>query len=563
MRLASTSSTATASGYALLLVIAFTGVALLAVAGVMRWSSTSASITERNSQYYRTLAAGEGATEKVLARMTRDFQTNGMQEVEARLAEYGQVLPSAAESALWQRYQLTDPQTGAAAISVARLTPWEFTELRTKYREMRGQASTFRLASQVRELGGKVQVPAVVRQEVQFAAVPLHHFAVFFAVDLEIGLSGTATFQWNGRVHSNSNLYLRASNPLVFGGHVTASQQIRYHSHPFDPVYRVSGPVTFRGEADSRVTTFNLLLGELNTLSAVHEMIEMPPPGEATNTPLGQLRAFNQADLVIRVGDTNILITSGAWNGFSVEVPWNVVDRFVETNKTFFDRRESRQALVTEFDVQKFRSRLQSLQSALGRDPRLVYIADQRTSDLTTMTAVRIVNAKHLPSGGLTVATPNPLYVQGDFNREGGLGVGSQPEPAALICDALTVLSDNWQDAQSTSPMWFRQAASTSLNACVITGIVPSGSGYYSGGLENVFRMLEFWAGYTFTFTGSLAVPFYSEVSTAPWGTWDVYYPPNRVFTFDSSQMQGNRRPAGVPEFRVVFRGAWEVTAAR
>ena len=47
-------------------------------------------------------------------------------------------------------------------------------------------------------------------------------------------------------------------------------------------------------------------------------------------------------------------------------------------------------------------------------------------------------------------------------------------------------------------------ATNTTVNAGIISGIVPSGSGYYSGGVENFPRFLEDWSGKTFTYYGSM-----------------------------------------------------------
>lgn len=550
-------------GYALIMVMALSSVAMLALAGVMAWTNTHARNAERGSQFNRTQLAAEAVAERVIARIARDFQTNGYEEVNNRLADYRQMVPSASESPVWKDFEVIDPETGFQGVSVNRSTPWEYTEMRTRYRTLRGFGSTFRVATQARELGSRADFPSAVQQDVQLASIPIHHFGVFYAVDLEIGLGGPGQFRLTDRVHSNSNVYLRSSRPLTFDGHLTASKRIVTNSHPNDPVYYDSGPVTYRGEADSKVNTMTLPLGGPNTLALLRSIVEVPPPGEPTNSPLGRMRSYNQADLIIRVGDSNVVTTSGAYNGFAVSLPWSEVGIFVSTNNSFFDRRESRQVQAVELDVQVLNARLAYLRSVLGRSPRMIYIIDERTTDLVSMGAIRIVKAKSLPAGGLTVATPNPLYLWGDFNSpdtSGGTG-GSMPEPAALICDAITVLSENWVDALSTQPILFRLATSTKVNACIITGITPSSGGYYSGGLENAKRLLEFWWGSTLTFRGSVAVLYYSQQARGPWGTWDVYYPPTRNFTFDSLQMQGGRRPAGIPEVRTMFRDQWQVAS--
>ena len=57
--------------------------------------------------------------------------------------------------------------------------------------------------------------------------------------------------------------------------------------------------------------------------------------------------------------------------------------------------------------------------------------------------------------GGFTVASENPVYVQGNYNSSSAdpfWGGGSNTTPhsaAAIIADAVTVLSNNWTDANS------------------------------------------------------------------------------------------------------------------
>ena len=66
--------------------------------------------------------------------------------------------------------------------------------------------------------------------------------------------------------------------------------------------------------------------------------------------------------------------------------------------------------------------------------------------------ALKIVNGGlgNLPNG-LTIASENPIYVQGDYNAQATNTLADPHVPAAIIADAVTLLSNNWNDLRSFS----------------------------------------------------------------------------------------------------------------
>jgi hypothetical protein len=117
--------------------------------------------------------------------------------------------------------------------------------------------------------------------------------------------------------------------------------------------------------------------------------------------------------------------------------------------------------------------------------------------------------------GPLTIATDQIAYMQGDFNNPGGvqpinigdpifdgvIPVGSaadnnlkQKKPAAIMADAIAVLSNNCVDGNGQMDCFnipngnlFRDATRTSINAAFFSGTSAG------GGLNNYMRMLENW----------------------------------------------------------------------
>jgi hypothetical protein len=172
-----------------------------------------------------------------------------------------------------------------------------------------------------------------------------------------------------------------------------------------------------------------------------------------------------------------------------------------------------------------------------------------------------LINGQTLPSAGLTVATLNPLYVKGHYNApSGALGTTntSATAPASLVADAITVLSGSWNDADSGDDLSERDASSTTINAGVIAGIVPSGGGNFSGGVYNFLRMLEDWGGTTLTFNGSMVALYSSQIATAPWvGSGDVYGPPTRKYSLDWNFKNPAKLPPGTPELKMLVRSQW------
>jgi hypothetical protein len=121
------------------------------------------------------------------------------------------------------------------------------------------------------------------------------------------------------------------------------------------------------------------------------------------------------------------------------------------------------------------------------------------------------------------------------------------------------VLSTAWSDANSGQPLNTRIAADTTVNAAFLGGIVPTGNGYYSGGLENFPRFLEDWSGKTFCYNGAMVVMFNSTIAKAPWGSnSDTYSPPMRMWAFDTNFYVESKLPPSTPQILFVERLAWQ-----
>ncbi len=203
--------------------------------------------------------------------------------------------------------------------------------------------------------------------------------------------------------------------------------------------------------------------------------------------------------------------------------------------------------------------------------------------------------------GGFTVAAENPVYIQGDYNSSaadtfftGATAAGPGPDsttpphaPASVIADAVTILSNNWDDQQSMMG-WFtfpassstftpgvpandvtnaenRQATDTYYRVAIAGGKnmnfpFPSweNSTDYGfgtdGGVHNFLRFLEDWSGNTLNYGGSLVSLYYATYNTGLFKccTYSVYRPPIRKYYFDTDFTNPAGLPPGTPMFRDV-----------
>lgn len=568
MKTSSSPRRARQRGYTLLLVIVFATISFLVLGSALDWCMTNGRLTDRNNQYYSSTAAAEAATEKVLSSLARDYAFQGESLVWHNLDSYRRLVPTRDEDIAWADFSFSDGAGNAGQTHVTRVSAASsYQPLSSKYRGMYGAASTYRIISNTRMLNTDNSIEVGVKQEIQLATVPVFQFAIFYSMDMEINPGPDMTV--TGRVHGNANINIQPQSTLTFMSDVTAAGQIIHNKHTNDPSSRTAGRIVYKGEHDSGADSLTLPIGTNNTPDAVHAIIELPPDGESPTSAMGRQRYYNKSDLIVLVSNSTVVVKSGLVDGFSTTVPYSEWDGFIKTNVTFYNKREAKTINAVQLNVAelaKWSATNSTLRPVLGgRDVRSIYIADTRPQSASTQAGVKVVDGAELPALGLTVSTPNPLYVQGHFNAEGG-DVGKNKtknaKPASLVGDSINILSTAWSDAMSALSIASRLAADTTVNAAILAGIVPSSGSYYSGGVENFPRFLENWSGRTLTYNGSMVSMFNSQTAKAPWGGSDVYSPPARSWAFDQNFTDATKLPPGTPEVRAVIKSKWETVAA-
>lgn len=561
----------------LLTVMCIGAISLFVLASTMSWTSTTSALTDDAVRHSIVAGAAEAATESALSELAVDFAEQGAATVVAKMDTYRQRTPKGSESPYWDQFLFSDGSGTENRVGIDVVSPWTAdVPLISQYEGLKGYAATYRITANASDPAARRPLAAAVQQDIQLALVPVFQFAIFYNLDLEINPGANMTI--SGRTHSNTNIYSKPSGvTLRFLGDVTSAGSIIRDQKPGDPSSRSGGTVIFNAEKDSGVMTLNLPIGTANTPEAVRQIVEIPPVAEDTTSQLGKQRYFNNSDLALVVSDSGVAVRGGAvGSGVSVSLNWTSVVSFVTLTNTFWDFRENKTVAVTEIDVNRFRSWNNSgtnaLKSALGRSIHSIYVADVRSHHSAMIRAVRLVNGSVLPDRGLTVSTPNPLYVKGHFNASGA-SVGSHntanTTPASLVADAVTILSQNWDDATSRLKLDLndsrRDAVDTTVNAALLAGIVETGNGFYSGGVENFPRFLEDWGGDKLTYNGSMVVLFRSNVAVGPWkgtgNTYDIYNPPTRDWAFDNNFTNPAKLPPLCPSVRAVIRGQWRSVA--
>ena len=556
------------AGSALLMTLVMSGIALLLLTGAMTWSATNTKLTDRSNRYATAVAAGESAIEKVLTQINQDFLDGGEAMVVANLNLYRSTVPTSADSAYWANWEFSDANGQTAQTYIQRGIASNYVVLTGPYAGLNGYVSTYTLISDARELNRMQEVVAGVMEQVDLARIPIFQFAMYTSGDMEISCG--QPFAVTGRVHSNKMLYVEPDNALTFQSAVTAVGDILFQRDPLDSRTPPVGSVVYQGPKTAHAPSLVLPIGAANTPTAIREIIEPPPATESPSSPMGHARYYNGVDLLVTVADTGVTASSGEFNNFGTVVPPAEINNFVTLTNSFYDWRESKTILPVDVDIgalKAWSATNQDVRTALGgRDINSVYVNDRRTVVAGKLGAVRVRNGLVLPPLGLTVATSSPIYVLGNYNQTNAANLGtantSTTLPASLVGDAITILSVNWSDANSTLPLASRAARPTTVNAAILAGAVETANGHYSGGMENFPRFLETWGlANPLTYNGSMVKMFPSLYATNIWGLGNVYNPPKRDWAYDLNFNNPAKLPPLTPSLLKIFRNVWTTLA--
>ena len=397
------------------------------------------------------------------------------------------------------------------------------------------------------------QSQVVLVQEFECNLVPIFQFAVFYGNDLEIAPGPDMTLI--GRVHSNGNLWVQAGSTLNMDSYVTCSGQFLHG--------RKGAGGTSYGNVfikDAAGTYQNMLRNGTWLDATVPHWYD-----SATTRWTGRVQdsSFGQGQLnlpLTNAGDPHKIIERASGNADSYEnlANFKIIDGVAQakvgavwvdvsgllaagtvTTKTFYDGREGQNVNTTEIDLNKLKT------SAYWPSNGVIYSSDQRAG----FNAARLVNGSDL-THPMSFLSENALYIKGDFNSV-------DKQPVFVGGDAVTYLSNSWDDTKSTLAKSNRVASQTTVNCSFMTGNVNTTSSNYNGGLENLPRFLETWSGKGFIWRGSMVNLWNSLQATGNW-SGSYYGPPIRDWAYDTDLDDPNKLPPESPRVRTFQRTGWQ-----
>jgi hypothetical protein len=184
--------------------------------------------------------------------------------------------------------------------------------------------------------------------------------------------------------------------------------------------------------------------------------------------------------------------------------------------------------------------------------------------------ALKLVNGSlgNIVAPGLTIAAENPIYLQGDWNANAA-GFGDPHVATSVVGDAVTMLSNNWNDIRSFGSPGSPYATSarprsahTYYRVAVIAGkgpIFPWPAGTLpsfgtDGGAQSFLRMLEGTGGApnTIHYRGSMVTFYYNRQTIGAYKCCGnvVYATPARDYQFDLDFLDPAKLPPLTPLFR-------------
>src|ERR1035437_4338057 len=291
-------------GYALTITLIFLAVALVIFGGIFSWTASNAKITLRNNQYNMSQNAAEGAVERVIGQIDRDFVYGSISNASAYTG-----LPSTIDQSSWPvQYTFSDTNGNPNVASVIKAPQNNsVVPLNSQYAGLFGMAQSIDVYVTATPIGQPHNVPATIHEALQFANIPLFQFAIFYNVNLEIAPGNTMII--SGPVFCNQNIW-EYSSSCTFASTVTAAgTNAVIVNDPFCPGKTGSGAPTFSGGgAVNNANPMVMPIGTNNSPGAILALLNLPPADFA----MGTAAAYSSNGIVYPANGADLVITNFA-----------------------------------------------------------------------------------------------------------------------------------------------------------------------------------------------------------------------------------------------------------
>jgi hypothetical protein len=410
-------------------------------------------------------------------------------------------------------------------------------------------------------------------QSFETALVPIFQFAIFYDTELEIAPGPLMNLL--GRVHTNGDLYIQATSNLNIDSYMTAAGEIFHGRKPGCPKSSKNGDVDIKdpngdyismrdgggwldaGDGHWYDSSGSRWGGRVQDSHHGQEELKVPlngsedDPHKLIEPGDGNPDSYELKSTLKIINDTAWIAIDTSW----VDITDTLIDRGVlsiSPNK-FWDARQEEWVDVYDLCLERmydstFTPTATGVAQSFEPINGVIYFSSDDTA--TNYPALRLWGADELDTG-LTVVSHNPMYTWGDYNSV-------DKKPAALMADAITFLSNQFDDNKSSWSLNSRNLPiATTVNTSFLTGNTVTNNIDYNGGFENLPRFLEKWTNVDFNWLGSAVNLWQSRQADEEWGKSDVYKAPDRNWFYDSDLDDPVNMPPEAPVVRIFQRTGW------
>ncbi len=558
-------------GVALLFVATLAGLLMLIAITASVNSVSNINITSEEKIRSQLEFACESGLNRAKAKVEQSFNNGNLNNLEPFVTFQGTIADETGQTPAEKAYNDESFVTGSTDYYTFNITTGNNTpDIEVRYSITNGRPSD--PDGWVKSQGfttNKVKIEAAaampgggwigMTEDVYARRTSLFMYQIFFENELEI-LPGP-NFNLSGLIHSNDDIYLNSNNNLnIYTDSLTSAGNI--YRGRLDR-NEIGGNVNIT-QSDKDGSLVEMEAGDDAGNSDWENIATSSWKGTVKDSTLGatvqqapDLKSFepggyydNNAGMNIKVNTSGTELVYEISVGGSSPTTYTSAQLSSALSETLvYDYRENPSGpnpanntpvKVTNIDINQLESIVGASTNGVVYMTRDDAVPDNDGNEFSpdsnrVVSGFKLVNSATLNNPS-TIVSDLPVYVQGDFN----LHTSTDPDadtwqPCAIVSDAITVLSNSWNDAGSN---WedpnvnpgtsMPNASSTEYNFVFITGNVPTQTGQYSGGLENFPRFLESWSGDTVDISGGFVQLFRSKYATGNWSYGDYYRAPVR-----------------------------------